>query len=321
MRTAFSLFASLLAFGSMTKAEADTLRIAGINPGETVVVSLKGRTSGHCAVQIFHATAETELANFVPSASCKSEIAVFSRRHAMVHEKQVTWTHAEGDVHTVVLHPVIRARVTVWSESRAGRERATLDIERARELYLGNSVGVVFVADYRRLPPGLRETIIADRCEAVEVIKQNRAYIARRLNVYYIDHDFSSRNCAISQTPPDCPSAPGFPVRDGNVTFIGVNATRTALAHEFGHAFGLRPSACGGHTNGIPGFGPDNIMWAGGGEERVHFTLGQVFRMNTQVDQWGGTMLIRNGLRSGGRRCPPNLTNAVCPPLRADWPQ
>ena len=41
-------------------------------------------------------------------------------------------------------------------------------------------------------------------------------------------------------------------------------------------------------------------MCAGGcSPPREHFSLGQAFRMNTQADEWGGTMLIANGLRPG----------------------
>ena len=106
---------------------------------------------------------------------------------------------------------------------------------------------------------------------------------------------------------------------DANVTFIGGNANLATLAHEIGHAFGLRPGDQGGHTNNLQGFDENNVMWGGGSQARSHFSLGQAFRMNTQADEWGGTMLIANGLRPGPRRaCPPQTTSDICPPLALD---
>jgi hypothetical protein len=62
-------------------------------------------------------------------------------------------------------------------------------------------------------------------------------------------------------------------------------------------------------------------MQGAGSPLRNHFSLGQVFRMNTQRDVWGGTMLIENGLRPGpGRECPPSDGSAKCPALQTDWP-
>src|SRR5262249_22766238 len=40
------------------------------------------------------------------------------------------------------------------------------------------------------------------------------------------------------------------------------------------------------------------------------------------ADEWGGTMLIANGLRPGpGRACPPLSTSDICPPLSLAWSQ
>ena len=61
-------------------------------------------------------------------------------------------------------------------------------------------------------------------------------------------------------------------------------ANIATLAHEIGHAFGLRPANSGGHTNGVAGFGDNNIMWGGGPPTRNVFSLGQAFRMNTHTE-------------------------------------
>ena len=57
--------------------------------------------------------------------------------------------------------------------------------------------------------------------------------------------------------------------RIGNISFIGNDLEpRIAARMKIGHAYALRPSASGGHTNGLPGFGNNNIMFGGGPETR-----------------------------------------------------
>jgi hypothetical protein len=44
--------------------------------------------------------------------------------------------------------------------------------------------------------------------------------------------------------------------------------------------------------------------------------------MNTHTDQWGGSMLIKNGLRPDpGRPCPPLAVSRTCPALKTAWPR
>lgn len=316
---------------SPISVNADTLRIAGIDPGDSVVVLWRGRTGTGCSDNFtaLRSTGVTELPNLLPDdGDCASEIAIFSEKHAMVHEEVDTWTDDPADVHTVTLKPVIPVPVNVWTASNADEQRARRHMAVANRLYQKNKVGIRFEPVYRRAPNNLLEGLAADRCRGVETVRSSSFYTANALNVYYVDSAVSGRNCAIRETPPDCQTAKAFPAADGNITYIGSDATVTTLAHEFGHAFGLRPSHCGGHTNpeetpelGPPAGAPDNIMWAAGGEERTHFTLGQVFRMNTHSDQWGGTMLIKNDLRPGpGRSCLPIRTSRLCPALNTPWP-
>jgi hypothetical protein len=119
-------------------------------------------------------------------------------------------------------------------------------------------------------------------------------------------------------------SAKGDFVRaDANITFIGPDANETTLAHELGHAYGLRPISCGAHAFG-PDF-PDNIMISdemSSNVTRAKLTLGQVFRMNTHKDAWGGTMLIKNNIpKRVPRSCfPEEPPNASCPTLEHPWP-
>lgn len=99
------------------------------------------------------------------------------------------------------------------------------------------------------------------------------------------------------------------------MNFIGTTANLGSLPHEFGHAYGLRPSASWGHTNGVAGFGNNNIMWGGGPGTRNNFTASQSFRLNTDTT----SMLNANGERAGPTEtCLPNASSAICPALTLD---
>jgi hypothetical protein len=250
-----------------------------------------------------------------------------------------TWRSGTADQHVSTLAPAIGVPVAVWIvDGSASVAIAQAHVSRANYLYAQNKVGVRFIATFTDVSSDPNSSVILDgiaptaagddfECKDMASLRQSAFYRQNTLNVYYVKlaptstgQAFTGRNCAIRGTPADCNNLQPDPDGDGNVTFINSDANRAVLAHEFGHAFGLRPGPCGGHTNRLSGFAPDNIMWAGGDGDRARFTLGQVFRMNTQADQWGGTMLIKNGLRPGpGRPCPPLASNAQCPSLLIDW--
>jgi hypothetical protein len=319
----------------------DTLNIQGIAAGDEVAVMMDARTQTQCRdgvgepEWVFRSTGQTTFENLLsPTAACNSEIAIFSKKHAMKWETAVPWTDNTGDVRTAVLDPLIKADVHIWVADDATRAIAQQHIEIARGLFIDNMVGVEFVPTIRKLSdvPGAPanafqivkngiEPVSLD-CLALGPIQSSVFYTAKTLNVYYVDIGFTGKNCAIKQSPSICTSsATAYPPGDANITFLGSTATSTTLAHELGHAYGLRPRGCKGHTEGVPGFGPDNIMWAGGGDERTTFTLGQVFRMNTHSDDWGGSMLIPNNLPARiPRRCAPNVVSELCPALEVPWP-
>ena len=99
------------------------------------------------------------------------------------------------------------------------------------------------------------------------------------------------------------------------MNFIGTTANLGSLPHEFGHAYSLRPAASWGHSNGVAGFGNNNIMWGGGPGTRNHFSVGQSFRINTDTT----SMLNANGNRAGPTRtCAPNTSSTTCPVLSLD---
>jgi hypothetical protein len=124
-------------------------------------------------------------------------------------------------------------------------------------------------------------------------------HTANAINLYYVNGAFTGVNCGANR----------------NVNYIGTTANLGSAPHEIGHAYALRPSASGGHTNGLPGFGNNNIMWGGGPGTRDHFSVGQAFRINVSDI----SMLNLNGTRAGATRaCAPDTVSSMCPELALD---
>jgi len=343
-----SLLLALLALYPALAASQDKLKIEGITPGEEVVVMLFGRTSAECmngmsspAVTTFTTTGEKLLGNMLPKRKCLSEVAVFSKNHAMKW-LSLNWSDRPGETRTIKLKPLINAALNIWVTTDEQKNKAEADAQKAQDLFIENRVGVRLLWKVRKLSDvrgapsnaakivrdGLSDGRFAD-CDKLAPIRAQPFYVAKTLNVYYVDLPFlRGRNCAIKRVPLDMDtcvtSAEGdFRRADANITFIGPDANDTTLAHELGHAYGLRPITCGAHASG-PDF-PDNIMIsdeASAKVKRAKFTLGQVFRMNTHKDDWGGTMLIKNNIPSRvPRRCfPEEPPNAGCPALEHPWP-
>src|SRR5262245_15052456 len=343
--TAFCTLVVLAAI-SLHSIAQDKLRIQGIAGGDGVVVVIRN-AEGCGAEKILRSTGETVLGNLRPSPGCPADLAIFSEGNAMHFESPVTtWTSGSNDIHTVVLRPIIEVPVSVWVMDDATAALARQDIEKANDLYRRNRVGVRFAGKVRTLAEvsagsaaaqiireGIRVTSTDLECQNLSAIRGREFHSADTLNVYYVDRAFTGRNCAILATPPVCTKdGVTFPAGDGNISFIGPSASFVTLSHELGHALGLPPSSCGAHTNDLTpaDFGDDNVMFvpkpnpnaARDSDRRSTLSLGQVFRMNTQRDAWGGTMLIKNGLRPGpGRECPLNLPKSdLCPALATRWP-
>jgi hypothetical protein len=309
------LVASLLACSS-TESAGDRLKIENIAGGDEVVVMMTWRDATGCHREVLRTTGELELGNALSAtAECNSEIVVFAAENAM-SVSTPAWTDSDDDIHTITMQPIIEVPVRVWIAHPDAVERAPLEVANATLIYRQNRVGVQFVPEIRNVFSDVEAVrTIGNGCHAIGAIHRSHLYKAKTLNIYYV---------GVVDPPPDLAGAPALNCDrfgDANVTFIGSAANFAALAHEIGHAFGLRPGTEGGHTDTVTGFNKNNVMWAfNGGPTRSHLSLGQVFRMNTKHDEFGGTMLIANGLRPGpARECPLLLPRSTCPPLNLDW--
>ena len=304
-------------------AMADTLRIKGIADDDSVVILMHARTKpgadGCKLLEASRSTGELSVDNLL--SGCTPWLAVFSKSNAMLLESPA-WTDGAEDTRTVTLKPIIKVPVTVWIANPASADEAVDHMAHANLLFEQNKVGVEFVPRFRDVPARALDAVNKGffvvesgpevgqyKCRDIPRIQRSGAYVQGMLNVYYIREVITGRNCAI--TPPK---------GDANITYIGTGSNRATLAHEFGHAFGLRPGDDGGHTGGDDGFPSNNIMVEKGTAFRKHFSAGQVFRMNTYDDPRHGTMLIKNGRRSHtGLKCAPLTTSPQCPALDTDW--
>jgi hypothetical protein len=324
------IIAALLASAWIGPLSAsDRLKIKKIAGSDKAVVMIDSRVAagpdGCRNNEVLRTKSSLAIGNALPASGCNSEVAVFAARNAMALSAP-TWTAADGDIRTITMRPLIKAPVSIWILNAGAAADAPDDIANANRIYKMNKVGVKFIPSFHDVSSNqTAAAAIGNSCDAISAIRASSWYTPKTLNIYYVNE---------IKPPPEFPpntSIPGLNCDhfgdghlngDADITFIAPRplANRASLAHEIGHAFGLRPGSQGGHVNGLNGFDQKNLMWGGGGPDRDHLTLGQVFRMNTQADEFGGTVLIANGLRPGpGRACPPLITSTTCPPLALDW--
>jgi hypothetical protein len=283
----------------------DRIRVQNNTSTDNTVILADYRTGAGCQDDLIHRTSTTVgIGNALTNAACNSEVSVFSDDNAMSFEPTVTtWTDPMGDLHTVNLQPIIVAPVSIWIANGAAAANAANDMANANLLYNQNNTGVQFNPTFNNVSgnPNAVATIDGTLGDCASAANMNTTpwYTANRLNIYYVNGAFTGVNCGA----------------DRNVSFIGTIANIASLPHEIGHAYGLRPSGSGGHTNGLAGFGNNNIMWGGGPATRNNFSVGQAFRLNV----YNISMLNVNGNRTGPtRNCPPLTTSTTCPALALD---
>ena len=283
----------------------DQIRVTNNTAGDSTVILADYRKSTGCQNdQIHRATSTRAIGNALTNGACNSEVSVFSDDNAMSLQTNVTtWTNASGDLHTASLQPILTAPVTVWIALAGALPRAQNDMANANMLYNTNNVGVRFNATFNDVSGNANavNTIggTAGDCNTAGALAGTAFHTANRINLYYVNGAFTGVNCGVNR----------------NVNFIGTTANLGSTPHEIGHAYGLIPSGSGGHTNNLPGFGNNNIMWGGGPAGRNHFSVGQAFRINVS----NNSRLNLNGTRTGTTRaCAPDTVSNLCPALAID---
>ena len=280
----------------------DRIRLNGNTANDSAVILADYRTSSGCRNDLIHRTATVRnIGNALTNGTCNSEVSVFSDDNAMSFQTNVTtWTNSPGDTHTVNLQPILTAPVTVWIAMAGALPRAQNDMANANLLYNTNNVGVRFNTTFNDVSGNAAAVAaIGTGCGNAGGLAGTAFHTANTINLYYVNGAFTGVNCGANR----------------NVNYIGTTANLGSTPHEIGHAYGLRPSGSGGHTNGLPGFGNNNIMWGGGPGTRNHFSAGQAFRINVSDI----SRLNLNGTRAGGTRtCAPDTVSNLCPELALD---
>ena len=266
------------------------------------------------------------LGNLLANAGCPAEASIFAGGNAMAFRPELTnWTDACGDTLTVPLKPILVAPATFffvttdvealkeWGLSIATVAKADLDL--ANKIYDANKTGISLSMTPRPLTffeqiallPLLLNVIEALAtgfdpltfvCSIPASLESQGLYVKNRLNVYYLP---------VPGTGMVCPD-------DRNVVFMALNKKPETLAHEFGHSLSLLGDW--GHTNGVPGFAKNNLMWVRENDVRDHFSLGQAFRQNVDPSSMLNVNAVRQELT---RSCALDADTPACPPLALDW--
>ena len=294
----------------------DVIRFVRVIAGERANVLLDGSRATTCVNDEPHKIVFTlpgpqdiTVGNMF-SGTCRSEIAVFARDHAMLLlAPRSTWTTRSGDVMAVGAKPrlqvplVIRILKAPFGDMKL---RAAEEIAQASFLYNLNAGGVMFSPityidmTTRAGAPAALNNDCFDMSSFIAL-----GFTSGKLNVYYINQ--------LGTT-----AARGHYCVDDNTNVILIPANFAeldSLAHEIGHAFSLE------HTNVIDpmtglstGLAADNLMLTSV-SSRSTITNGQVFRVNTNAS----SMLNQNHNRSGSTRvCADSDISDSCPALALD---
>jgi hypothetical protein len=292
-----TIAALALSFSAAAQVTGDQLVIRGIPQGEDVFVMMDAPGPAGCINdRVFRTRGVIPLPNLGTRSGCRSEVTVFSSSHRMT-TRALAWTAQSETLVVDLTEPLIDVPVRVWITYPQAEAFARSEIKMADVIYRANKVGVRFVPEFRPLPNAPAAIASGDCGDNVREIKDRfpDLYVPRTINVYYVDKEFTGRNCAHHRR--DATRL------DANVIFVGNIGSPTTLAHELGHAFGLRRGDEElAHVDDVGTFTSTNVMWVATNKFRQHFTIGQTYRMNLQDDTWGGTVLQQNGLLKPGER-------------------
>jgi hypothetical protein len=193
----------------------------------------------------------------------------FARDHA------VLLLRVGPEIEVVDLPGLIRVRLRAWAHLDADHLSIRDQVANVNVIFNGlNPAGVVFdLQDITPLPPEAWEAI-GHNCLRENEIRRSAHFEPGSLNVYY--H-------AVPDVAARCCSA-------GDMIFLGPGSPLGRLAHEAGHALGIRGESDGsgsryedGHADSLQTPNPftdANILWRGNAMLRWRLTLGQIAWMH-----------------------------------------
>jgi len=268
-------------------------------------------------------------------------LAVFSSHYGMLFQEAITnSTWSDKGAHFTVIRPdTLEVNITVFlavtppqpaegsnlppeQQPPDPQTLAELDVQRANLIFATNNTGLRVKAEYQKLTPSsdLSIRIGADPYDCGQAFKlpdqpgkPDYAYNPSRVSVYYVDrinypldpvqprvrgiecHHWYSGNPNVGTPPGKAP-----------VVFISYSHhSPVTLAHELGHALGLKDEAGSlGNRDVMHNLLPDGPL---GADARSHLTVGQAFRMNLWNDSWINSRTPRPVQRACDTRepCPP----------------
>lgn len=200
------------------------------------------------------------------AAEFDGEATTFFPGHAVVQFRAAdAWT-AEA----FTLPPPIRLPMDVYVCSDSDADLCSVRDHVANLNYLlngRNGAGIVFDAELRVIPPDTFERIPLG-CPHVEELKESQYYTEGRLNVYYHGQSVYRNGPPLSAA---C---------DHDVIFMRPYASIDTLAHEAGHALGIRAAKENGYDDDVaPASWYWNVMQLPGARLAEHFSLGQMYNM------------------------------------------
>jgi len=235
------------------------------------------------------------------ASSCSWELAAFAPARGALFVGPFEGPTSTAAAVDAPLPAVVVVPVSLWilTDSAGAASDMLADVVHASQLYEGSRAGV-------RLEVLEVDTVTGpDRVLRAFPPCLDDATWARRGNRYYSD---STINIYVDLVIPQLGEAHGYHCYNpdpnapdpSNVVHVAYRwHQESTVAHEIGHALRLRRNC--GHPNegqsdgGCVCFDASNIMWDGDSAlvTRYRFTLGQVFRMNSDSLSW----LNRRGLR------------------------
>jgi hypothetical protein len=311
----------------------DRVAIQGGASPSVLAVDGQGRTK--ClASELFEGTGIIDLNDRVGSApGCSTEIVAFSSDRAVELKAAPGWTHDPSNPVTLPVKPPVDVELRFYvPQGVPGAATAAQDeMDVATALYAKNRAGIAFKSLSTLAYSPAQEAVIGDRCgggNATSLAKAGATlYDPDVINVYYVSQIDGSNylfgyNCYQQSIVVGGSNAIGE-----NIIFLSLaSRAPTTLAHELGHALGLRGNV--GHTYGVPGFTKLNLMMSGISLNdqalQDDFSLGQGYRMSLDRLSWlnhtrpSGTPPIRAGDNRPCQLTVAAATGDLCPPLALD---
>jgi len=311
----------------------DRVAIQGGASPSVLAVDGKGRTK--ClASELFAGTGVIDLKDRVESApGCSTEIVAFSSDRAVELKAAPGWTHNPSKPVTLAVKPPVEVELRFYVPQGVpgAATEAQEEMDEATALYAMNRTGIAFKSLSTVAYSPAQAVLIGDRCgggNAAGLAKAGASlYDPGVINVYYVSQidqsiNLFGYNCYLESIVVGGSNAIGE-----NIIFLSLaRRAPTTLAHELGHALGLRGNV--GHTYGVPGFTIRNLMMSGIDLNlqalQDHFSLGQGYRMSLDRLSWlnhtrpSGAAPIRAGDSRPCQLTVAAATGDFCPPLALD---